>query len=172
LFEIQPILENKHFLLRPAIEEDLNSLFKVAANPKLWEQHPAKERATLEGFTKFFKEGLESKGMLVLLDKASNEIIGSSRFKFLSKEHSAVEIGWTFLAEKHWGGSVNGQMKKLMIAHAHQFVRNVLLFIDKQNIRSYKAAEKIGAIRLGEKHPLHCLQKTDNHCTYLIERAS
>ena len=170
MFELQPKLENDHFILRPAIEEDLEPLFKVAANPKLWDQHPAKERATLPGFTKFFYEGLEGKGMLVLIDKSNNEIIGSSRYKFLSEELSAVEIGWTFLEEKHWGGNVNGQMKSLMIAHAHKFVKNVLLYIDKQNIRSFKAAEKIGAIRLDENHPLHCLQKTDNHCSYLIEK--
>ncbi|MEM7163173.1 MAG: GNAT family N-acetyltransferase [Bacteroidota bacterium] len=169
-FDLQPFLENDNLVLRPTTKNDFEGLFEVASDPLLWEQHPAKERATREGFRTFFDQGIHSGGMLSIIAKEQNRIIGSSRFKFLSEELSAVEIGWTFLARKYWGGQINRQMKQLMIEHAHQFVKNVLLFIDKSNIRSFKAAEKIGALRLNETHPLHCLQKTDYHCTYLIAK--
>jgi N-acetyltransferase len=40
-------------------------------------------------------------------------------------------------------------MKQLMLAHAFQFVENVVFFVGENNIRSQKATEKIGAINSG-----------------------
>jgi RimJ/RimL family protein N-acetyltransferase len=31
-----------------------------------------------------------------------------------------IEIGWTFLARRHWGGHINGEIKRLMLIHAFQ----------------------------------------------------
>ncbi|WBO22193.1 GNAT family N-acetyltransferase [Sphingomonas abietis] len=61
-----------------------------------------------------------------------------------------VEIGWTFLATRCWGGAINGAMKRLMIEHAFGYVGTVLFFIGEDNLRSRRAVEKIGA-RLTER---------------------
>ena len=58
-----------------------------------------------------------------VIDKASGAIIGSSRFQNHDPaDGGSVEIGWTFLARSHWGGSYNAEMKRLMLAHALQSV--------------------------------------------------
>ena len=55
----------------------------------------------------------------------------------------------TFLARSHWGGTYNGEMKRLMLAHAFRFVESVLFLIGPRNVRSQRAIEKIGAVRAG-----------------------
>jgi RimJ/RimL family protein N-acetyltransferase len=55
-----------------------------------------------------------------------------------------VEIGWTFLARKYWGGRYNGEMKQLMMDHAFRYVDHVLFVIGPENRRSRRAVEKIG----------------------------
>ncbi len=60
-----------------------------------------------------------------------------------------MEIGWTFLARKYWGGLYNRELKDLMLAHAFRFVETVVFYVGENNIRSQKATEKIGAIKDG-----------------------
>ncbi len=55
-----------------------------------------------------------------------------------------MEIGWTFLARSHWGGPFNGEMKRLMLQHAFQYVDRVVFVIYSTNYRSQRAVEKIG----------------------------
>ena len=57
-------------------------------------------------------------------------------------------IGWTFLARSHWGGRYNGQMKELMLQHAFRFVSCVVFLVGPQNLRSQRAVEKIGGVRV------------------------
>jgi RimJ/RimL family protein N-acetyltransferase len=78
-------------------------------------------------------------------------MIGSSRFHAYDAGRSEVEIGWTFLARSHWGGVYNGEMKRLMCEHAFRFVDSVVLLIAPSNVRSRRAAEKVGAVRDGER---------------------
>jgi len=78
-------------------------------------------------------------------------VIGSSRFHCYDLVRSEIEIGWTFLARSHWGGAYNAELKRLMLAHAFKFVDNVIFFIGATNIRSQRAMEKIGGIRVGSK---------------------
>src|SRR6185312_8846906 len=73
------------------------------------------------------------------------KVIGSSRYCNLLNDGSEVEIGFTFLERKFWGGKHNGEMKRLMIGHALKFVPRVVFVIGENNIRSQKAVERIGA---------------------------
>jgi len=76
----QPQLENDLLILRPLKAEDFDALFKVASDPLIWEQHPAKSRSTKEGFELFFNEGLAANTAFTVIDKKSGEVIGSTRF--------------------------------------------------------------------------------------------
>ena len=148
-FDLQPHLKGKLIELRPIAPEDWNDLFAVASDPLIWEQHPESDRYKEDVFKVFFKDALESGGAFVVIDTKNKRIIGSTRFHGYDPEKSEVEIGWTFLARKYWGGRYNREMKQLMLAHAFQFVENVVFFVDENNIRSQKATEKIGAINSG-----------------------
>jgi N-acetyltransferase len=148
-FELQPNLKGNLLELRPLRSEDFHNLYLVAADPLIWEQHPIKDRYKEEVFKEFFREALESGGALIAIDSKDNKVIGSSRFYGYDKEKSEIEIGWTFLARSHWGGIYNREMKQLMLEHAFRFVNNVIFLIGPQNMRSQRAMEKIGGVRIG-----------------------
>lgn len=148
-FEAQPTLEGELIALRPLREDDFAGVFTVAADPLIWEQHPAHDRWKEPVFRKLFDEMLASGGALVALDRRSGKIIGWSRYHGYSDDASEVEIGWTFLAREYWGGRFNGEMKRLMMGHAFRFVTRVIFIIGEHNIRSQRAVERIGAVYAG-----------------------
>lgn len=143
-FELQPHLVGELLEVRPLRPEDWDSLFRVASDPLIWEQHPANDRYKEEVFRGFFREALESGGALVVLDRKTREIIGSSRYFGFDPEKKEIEIGWTFLSRVHWGGKYNAELKRLMLDHAFKFVDSVVFLIGPTNVRSQRAIEKIG----------------------------
>ena len=148
-FDLRPNLIGELIELRPLRPEDWNDLFAVASDPLIWEQHPESDRYKEEIFKVFFREALECGGAFVIVDTTSQQIIGSTRFYGYDPEKSEIEIGWTFLARKYWGGRYNRELKQLMLNHAFKFVESVVLLVGENNIRSQKATEKIGGIRDG-----------------------
>ncbi len=150
-FDLQPTLSGNLITARPLCNDDFPALFKVASDPLLWEQHPASDRYQDAVFREFFRDAIESGGALVVVDSMSNEVIGSSRYHGYSEENRTIEVGWTFLAREYWGGAYNGELKQLMLQHAFRYVDSVLFLIGPDNIRSQKAVEKIGAIRIGSR---------------------
>lgn len=147
-FNWQPTLESDLLILRPLEENNFENLYKVASDPLIWEQHPAKDRCQRDVFEVFFKEAIESKGAFVVIDKQTGEITGSTRFFPVKEIQNAIEIGWTFLARQYWGGHFNTSMKKLMMDYAFNFVENIIFRIHEYNIRSQKAVEKLGGKRI------------------------
>lgn len=153
-FELQPRLVGELIEVRPLRPEDWESLFRVASDPLIWEQHPANDRYQEEVFQEFFREALESGGAFVVIDRKTREIIGSSRYFGFDAEKSEIEIGWTFLARSHWGGEYNGELKRLMLDHAFRFVESVVFLIGPTNLRSQKAVEKIGGVKIERREKM------------------
>jgi RimJ/RimL family protein N-acetyltransferase len=153
-FDLQPVLTGSLVELRPLRADDFPTLYAVASDPLIWEQHPEPERCTEPVFREFFRGAMESGGAFLVLDRSDGRAIGSSRFAGYDDAASEIEIGWTFLARSHWGGAYNREMKRLMLAHAFRFVRRVVFRVGPLNRRSQRALEKIGATYLGiQPHP-------------------
>ena len=153
-FDYQPVLTGDLVELRPLRSEDYDDLYAVAADPLIWEQHPDRNRYEEGRFQEFFREALVSGGALIAVDAKTQRVIGSSRFHGYDEGRSEVEIGWSFLGRSYWGGMYNGQMKELMLRHAFRFVKSVVFLISTQNLRSQRAVEKIGAVRVEPRpHP-------------------
>jgi len=144
-FDLQPVLTGDFIELRPLREDDFPVLFAVASDPLIWEQHPDPDRCTEPVFRQFFRGAMESGGAFLAIDRKDGRVIGSSRFAGYDETESEIEIGWTFLARSHWGGTYNPEMKRLMLAHAFKFVRRVIFRVGTNNRRSQRALEKIGA---------------------------
>ena len=150
-FELQPVLRGELVELRPLREDDFEELYAVASDPLIWEQHPDRDRYKEEVFREFFRGALESGGAFAVSDSETGRVIGSTRFHAYDEGRSEIEIGWTFLARSHWGGRFNGEMKRLMLAHAFRFVESVVFLVGPDNIRSQRAVEKIGGVREGSR---------------------
>jgi RimJ/RimL family protein N-acetyltransferase len=136
--------------MRPLTRQDFEDLYHVASDPLVWEQHPARDRWQRDVFELLFEDAMASNGAFAVIDKETDKIIGSTRFHRIIESENAIEIGWTFLARKYWGGHYNRSMKQLMIDWALQFVDNILFYVGENNIRSQKAVEKIGGGRILE----------------------
>ncbi|WP_394775000.1 GNAT family N-acetyltransferase [Flavobacterium sp.] len=155
-FNLQPeILEDDITKLIPLQESDFDELYKVASDPLIWEQHPMKDRYKSAVFKSFFDAAIDSKSSFLILDKKTNEIIGNTRFYDYNPEKSSVAIGFTFIARKFWGGLYNKSNKKLLIDYAFQSLDSVIFHIGADNIRSQKAVEKLGAVKINEMNVMN-----------------
>jgi len=150
-FDAQPTLRGELLEVRPLTRDDFGALYEAASDPLIWEQHPEPDRYREAVFRRYFDEQLESGGAVVVIQRETGAIVGMSRFHGYDEQRGEVEIGWTFLARSHWGGTYNRELKDLMLAHAFRFVRNVVFLIGPDNIRSQRAIEKIGAVRSGSR---------------------
>ena len=168
-FELQPRLAGDLLEVRPLRPDDWESLFAVASDPLIWEQHPARDRYKEEVFKEFFREALESGGAFVVIDRKTQKIIGSSRYFGFDPGKREIEIGWTFLARSHWGGKYNGELKRLMLDHAFKFVESVVFLIGPTNVRSQRAVEKIGGV-LTERRGKTIQGKTVEQVVYQIKK--
>ncbi len=144
-FDLQPTLVGETITLLPLHADDFESLYEVASDPLLWEQHPDPSRYKRDIFTdRYFEGALSSGSAFVIIHNESGDVIGSSRYYDWNADKQEVAIGYTFLARAHWGGAINGELKKLMLDHAFRGARIVWFHIGKNNLRSRKALEKIG----------------------------
>jgi len=167
---LQPHLIGELLELRPLSADDWEGLFAVASDPLIWQLHPSRDRYKEEVFREFFRDALASGGALVAVDGASRKIIGSSRYFWYGPARRELEIGWTFLARSCWGGSYNGEMKRLMLDHAFRFVDHVIFLVGTTNLRSRKAIEKIGAILTDRRETRTLHGNTIEHVVYQINK--
>ena len=137
--------------MRPLRQGDYDALYTVARDPLIWEQHPD-DRWREDVFREFFDAHLATGGALAVLDARSGEVIGTSRYHGYDPARSEVEIGWTFLGRDYWGGTYNGELKRLMLDHAFRSVETVLFVVAPGNVRSQRAVEKLGAVRAGTRY--------------------
>jgi RimJ/RimL family protein N-acetyltransferase len=138
-------LTNELVKLVPLTTDHFEELYTAASDPKIWEQHPTKERYKREVFQKFFDGGMASKTAFVIYCQQSGKVIGATRFYDYNASNSTIAIGYTFLETAYWGGRYNPSVKKLLIDYAFQYVNTVLFHIGATNIRSQKAVGAIGA---------------------------
>ena len=170
-FELQPTLVGETLLLRPLVVTDFEALYAVAADPLLWEQHPAGDRWQRPVFTALFERLLASGGGLVVIERSSGEVIGSSSYYELDAQSRSVVVGYTFLARRCWGGTYNSELKSLMLKHAFRYVERVWFHVGAHNLRSQRAMGRVGA-RLSHQAVRESSGITSAFLHYFIDRPS
>ncbi|HEY0315973.1 MAG TPA: GNAT family N-acetyltransferase [Sphingomonas sp.] len=171
-FDFQPALHGDDIDLRPAGPQDFGALFAVAADREIWSLHPAHDRWQEPVFRAFLDDAFADEGGLVAIERTSNEAIGFSRYSMRHAAPGEVEIGWTFLARRCWGGRINGEMKRLMLDHAFRFVDTAIFRVGEANGRSRRAVEKIGGkLIAGRTEDVIVAGAPARHVTYAIRRA-
>lgn len=154
----QPVLEGERLRLRPLKPDDWQAMFAIACDRDLWARHPSHNRWQEPIFRAFFEDALEQGGALAIIEKETDRLIGSSRFQnHDTAEGGVVEIGWTFLARDCWGTGLNAEAKRLMLAHAFDYVARVVFSVGADNVISRRAMTKIGGRLTGD--------------TWIVERA-
>lgn len=149
-FDFQPTLVGPRITVRPIAETDWNAMSAAAADPEIWEQHPAPDRYQKSVFQEYFDGALASGSAFAFVDQKTGNIIGSSRYHEYDRVAREIEIGWTFLTRDYWGGSSNLEIKQLMLDHAFKYLDTVVFWVGESNYRSRRAMEKIGGVLRSE----------------------
>ena len=145
--DFQPTLTGPTVIVRPVVAGDWPKLFAAGSDPEIWKVHPRSNRCTEPEFRKYFDSAVASKMAFAFVDRPTGELIGSSRYYGHEPELSEIEIGWTFVVRKFWGGATNREVKRLMLDHSFTFVDTVIFWVGEQNWRSQGAMTKIGGIK-------------------------
>lgn len=159
-------LENELIRLIPLRETDFETLYQIASDPLIWEQHPKKNRYKRDIFIRFFEHAISRKSAFLIQEKSTGIVIGSSGYYDYNPLDSSIIIGYTFMARKYWGGTYNKASKKLLLNYAFQHVEKVYFHIGAENTRSQIAIARIGAKKVRE---FTSVEKGIEY-EYLIER--
>ena len=134
-------LEKSHFA----------ELYELAKEPRIWEFLPTNCSEEIK-FIKAYNEALveREKGNhypFVILNKATNKFIGSTRLFDIHPKDKKLEIGWTWLHPDFWATGLNYECKLLLLTFCFEQLKanRVQLKTSDINLRSRKAIEKIGA---------------------------
>ncbi|WP_333662675.1 GNAT family N-acetyltransferase [Chishuiella changwenlii] len=169
-FSIQTKLENEKTTLYPLQDKDFDVLYAVASDPKIWEQHPNKNRWQKDVFKTFFDGALQSKGAFLIVDKATEKVIGSTRFYDYNEEENSIFIGYTFYGVDSWGKGINRLVKETMLEYIFQFVSKVHFHIGADNIRSQIAISRIGAEKIAEQEVAYFGEPSRLNYVYEIKK--
>ncbi len=85
------------------------------------------------------------------IEKATNTVVGSTRFMDLDLDDKRVEIGYTFIGEKWQKTRINTEAKLLMLCHAFESLNlnRVAFLTDYLNTKSRHAILRLGAKQEG-----------------------
>ncbi|MDG2442600.1 MAG: GNAT family N-acetyltransferase [Luminiphilus sp.] len=145
-------LETDAFSFEQTTSSDFDPLYEVARNPVVWEQHPEKNRWRRLIFSAFFRGAMENNlGCFTIRYQTAGVVIRSTRFYSHDALGGAVRLGYTFLSPAYWGSGGNQETKEVLLEYAFTIVEKVYFDIGKENFRSRKAVEKLGAVESTDK---------------------
>ena len=86
-----------------------------------------------------------------IVEQATGQAIGSTRYFDIKPEHRNLEIGHTWLGKQYWRTRVNTECKYLLLRHAFETLgcARVQLKTDRLNVRSQAAIKRLGAVEEG-----------------------
>lgn len=148
-------IETERLIIRPFSESDVDDYLEYALDPEVMKYiRPVGDpKQARELFLSHAGEwdGAEGKwmGAAVVL-KESNKMIGDVGFRYKSKQHQQIEIGYKF--NRHFQG--HGYGSEALITLVKLIVRDwpfhkLVAYCEPRNIASWKLMEKIGMHREG-----------------------
>lgn len=153
---LSPItLEGNLVKLVPLQKSHKKDLLDAASDGKLWElwftSVPSEKNidAYLEDALNAQEEG--SAQPWVILDKASNRIVGSTRYLNVEAPHKRLEIGATWYAKRVQRTGINTECKYLLLQHAFETLNAIAVEFrtHAHNLASRNAIQRLGAKQEG-----------------------
>ena len=152
LLTIEPItLVGKYIILRPPSIEDIDGLSNAARDGEIWNNSFTQFPNATEMSTYIQKIlDLSSKGIIlpfVIVHKAYNTIVGTTRYLNIDYENNRLEIGHTWIAKSWRKTYVNTEAKFLMLQYAFEKLGGIAVEIrtDVLNTVSRQAIQRLGA---------------------------
>ena len=145
------LLQGEKVLLKPLQAEHFPELVEAAQHEIIWHYMPvngmdkSKLEAALEEALKLFSSGEHIP--FVVMETASNKIIGSTRLIHPNEAFRSIEIGWTWYRPEYWSKGFNEECKLLLLQYCFDTLKasRVQLIAAEKNVRSRNAILRIGA---------------------------
>jgi RimJ/RimL family protein N-acetyltransferase len=152
----QPItLTGTRVQLQPLSESHLDPLSEVGLDPDLWKWIPI-QVIDRDQMLRYIQSALaeQQKGVSIpfaTIDRASNKVVGSTRFMSIDVPNKRLEIGATWIAKPWQRTSINTEAKYLMMRHAFETLgcNRVEWKTDALNTQSRNAILRLGARQEG-----------------------
>ncbi|MCM3387099.1 GNAT family N-acetyltransferase [Ureibacillus chungkukjangi] len=148
-------LKNEIVELRPIQLEDAEGILRAGMYPEIWE-HLSVSLLTKEAVELYIKNAIKEREAnisytFVIIDKATNQIIGGTSFLDIAENHKRVEIGSTWIQPSYWRSSINTNCKFLLLKYCFEELKlyRVQIKTGHENVRSQKAIERLGATKEG-----------------------
>ena len=149
---VEPVtLAGEHVQLEPMLEAHHAALAEVGLDEDLWKWIPVPVR-TPEEMKAYVDAALaeQARGVslpFTIVERATGNVIGSTRYANIERIHRRVEIGWTWVARPWQRTAVNTECKYMLLKHAFETLGciRVELKTDSLNERSRAAILRIGA---------------------------
>src|SRR6185437_2325705 len=140
---VEPVtLAGEHVQLEPMLEANHAPLAEVGLDEDLWKWIPVPVR-TPEEMKAYVEAALaeQARGSslpFTIVERATGNVIGSSRYANIERVHRRVEIGWTWVARPWQRTAVNTECKYMLLKHAFEALGciRVELKTDSLNERS------------------------------------
>ena len=145
------VLEGQHVILRPLVLADAQALVEAAKDGELWNLWFTGV-PNVETVQSYVEDALAAKAQgvalpFVVVDKATQAVIGSTRFCNADNTNQRVEIGYTWYAKRFQKTLVNTECKYLLLSHAFEKLSAIAIEFRTHwhNQASRKAIARLGA---------------------------
>ncbi|MFT5860353.1 MAG: RimJ/RimL family protein N-acetyltransferase [Flavobacteriaceae bacterium] len=173
-FDSTIVLENDRVILRPMKADDYDGLLNYTTNePEIWNYSltAADTPENLKHYVAHALKGLEDRNSypFIVIDKASNQIAGSTRFYDYQEGHNTVQLGYTWYGKAFQRTGLNRNCKYLLLEYAFEVLEldRVEFRADAQNSRSVTAMKSIGCVEEGILRS-NCASPTDRRDSIVL----
>lgn len=144
-------LTNQTASLVPMASEHRDALVEAAGDGRLWELWftgvPSADTVDT-----YIEQALKDKAAgralpFVVIENASGDVIGATRYCNAEPDHQRVEIGYTWYAQRAQRTSVNTECKQLLLTHAFEQLNAIAVEFRTHwhNEASRRAIARLGA---------------------------
>ena len=148
-------LDGRLVRLAPLSVDHVPALAGVGLDPELWRwtlDQPTDEEGLRAYVERALAAGAAGREVpFVQIERTTGRAIGSTRFLNISPQDRRLEIGYTWVGRRFWGGGFNPDAKRTLLAHAFDDLgaNRVEFKTDALNGRSRAALVAIGATEEG-----------------------
>jgi N-acetyltransferase len=154
--DIQPVtLAGAIARLEPLSLDHVPALAGAGLHPELWRLQPAPVE-TVEDMRGYVANALadQARGAslaFAIVEIASAEVIGSTRYMDIAPQHRRLEIGATWLTPSRQRCGANTEAKLLLLTHAFEVLQTIRVVFKTEvlNEQSRRALARIGAVEEG-----------------------
>lgn len=148
-------LENDRVLLLPFEDKRNEELQEIIFDKEIWE-FMGMSINNEQGFKNYISKTIKDKNNglcypFLVIDKLTNKVVGSTRYGNINTANQKCEIGWTWYGTEFQGTGINKACKYELLKYGFEKIgfRRIQFSADKDNLRSLKAIENLGAKKEG-----------------------